>query len=96
MFKKGDRGERIKIVQTLLNMAGADLDVDGVFGPKTEDAVKNFQSKQNLEPTGQVDTATMCDLSSVTLEQAAGHLEKMVAWLMDIKAAYENLGRIIG
>jgi hypothetical protein len=99
VFKNGDRGERIKVVQTLLNIAGADLAVDGVFGPKTEAAVKNFQSKRNLEPTGQVDTATMCDLSSVHFEYLwylKILVEQMVSRLRDIKAAYENLGDIIG
>lgn len=37
-LKRGNKGVEVKILQLFLN-----IDVDGIFGPKTEAAVKNFQ-----------------------------------------------------
>jgi|SRR5690348_915448 hypothetical protein len=36
----GDRGPRVVLLQVLLNRRSAALVVDGIFGPKTEDAVR--------------------------------------------------------
>lgn len=42
--RAGDSGERVRSVQYLLNEHGDSITVDGIFGPNTEDAVRNFQS----------------------------------------------------
>ncbi|WP_231104665.1 peptidoglycan recognition protein family protein [Haloechinothrix halophila] len=42
--RAGDSGERVRSVQYLLNEHGDSIMVDGIFGPNTEDAVRNFQS----------------------------------------------------
>jgi peptidoglycan hydrolase-like protein with peptidoglycan-binding domain len=44
--------------QALNSKAGAQLKVDGVYGPKTRDAVKNFQQSHGLKATGRLDTQT--------------------------------------
>lgn len=49
----------IKGLQYLLNASGAKLDVDGVYGPKTGDAVVKFQKDQKLEADGKVGPDTM-------------------------------------
>ncbi|MDR0773814.1 MAG: peptidoglycan-binding protein [Rickettsia sp.] len=38
------------------------LKVDGVFGPRTEDAVREFQKKKKLKPTGIADAKTIAQL----------------------------------
>ena len=43
-LKRGSTGEAVKYAQTLLNAKGYKLNCDGIFGPKTENAVKVFQS----------------------------------------------------
>lgn len=44
-LKRGMGGDMVKIAQTLLNdVNSAGLVVDGIFGPKTEQAVKDFQA----------------------------------------------------
>ncbi|MBR3320169.1 murein L,D-transpeptidase [Candidatus Saccharibacteria bacterium] len=47
--------ELVKAVQTRLNHYGANLSVDGDFGPATGQAVKQFQKKKGLSISGVVD-----------------------------------------
>ncbi|MBF2026609.1 MAG: peptidoglycan-binding protein [Oscillatoriales cyanobacterium C42_A2020_001] len=58
-LKRGDVNDSVRDVQTYLNQLGHPLVVDGIFGPQTEQAVKDFQTKYrdeyNLKPTGIVD-----------------------------------------
>lgn len=44
LLKIGSRGESVKWLQWVLKAKGYDLTVDGIFGPKTETAVKQFQT----------------------------------------------------
>lgn len=53
MIKKGSRGEKVKELQTLLH-----LQVDGIFGPLTEEAVKQFQRDNGLVADGIVGQKT--------------------------------------
>lgn len=43
LMKKGSRGESVKWLQYRLNDLGYDLVIDGIYGAKTEAAVKDFQ-----------------------------------------------------
>lgn len=36
--------------------------VDGIMGPRTEEAIRKFQKEENLSPTGEVDAATSAAL----------------------------------
>ncbi len=51
-LKKGIKGENVKQLQIKLNNLGYNCDIDGVFGNKTEIAVKNFQKDHNLVVDG--------------------------------------------
>jgi N-acetylmuramoyl-L-alanine amidase len=60
-LKKGDRGPRVKEIQQRLLKIGFLLGpthADGNFGEKTEEAVKKFQKKHGIKPTGIVDEET--------------------------------------
>lgn len=48
ILKRGDRGDSVKWLQFQLNANGAGLDIDGIFGPKTEDAVMNYKKAKGL------------------------------------------------
>ena len=48
IVKRGDRGESVKWLQFQLSLNGAKLDVDGIFGPKTEEAVISYKQSKNL------------------------------------------------
>ena len=52
-IRKGDKGEDVKTLQTALNAAGYDCGkVDGVFGKKTQAAVKAYQKAHSLTVDG--------------------------------------------
>lgn len=50
--KFGATGSEVKALQTLLNLHGAKLVVDGSFGPATKDALLAFQVTHSLEADG--------------------------------------------
>ena len=57
---EGDRGENVRVIQGYLNRIGeADpeippIDVDGIFGPRTKEAVIAFQRQLGLEENGAI------------------------------------------
>jgi peptidoglycan hydrolase-like protein with peptidoglycan-binding domain len=58
-YNKLEGTELIKMAQRVLKDSGFDPGpVDGSFGPKTREATKNFQIKNRLEPTGELDEHT--------------------------------------
>ncbi len=70
-LKLGDRGDPVKIVQYYLSFIGffddrlSQVDVDGIFGPKTEAAVRAFQSVYGLTVDGIVGRNTWNTMLSV-------------------------------
>ena len=50
---------RVEEIQTALNKDGAQLAIDGVYGPKTRAAIEDFQKKNDLQATGRADHATL-------------------------------------
>jgi len=56
--KVGLKGDDVKKTQEWLSLHGIGVQIDGIFGPATERAVKEFQEKNNLETTGIVDAET--------------------------------------
>lgn len=53
LLRRGDRGEAVRRLQTLLLNRGIDPGpIDGVFGFRTETAVRNFQARSGLLVTG--------------------------------------------
>jgi hypothetical protein len=59
-YKKLKGVELIKMVQRVLKDSGFDPGpVDGILGHRTREATKNFQIKNRLEPTGELDKQTL-------------------------------------
>ena len=54
----GSRGGAVKDLQSALNDRGANISVDGVFGPRTHSAVKSYQSSKGLQVDGIVGSKT--------------------------------------
>lgn len=62
-IKNGSRGEDVKTLQTALNKTGNyGLATDGIFGAKTESAVKDFQKSRSLSVDGIVGAKTWAAL----------------------------------
>ena len=57
-IKRGSRGDDVERLQTLLNNAGYSLDVDGIFGDNTYNAVRQYQRANGLSVDGIVGTNT--------------------------------------
>lgn len=62
-IKRGSAGNTVGRVQEMLASLGFGIDVDRMFGPKTESAVKGFQASMGLSATGIVDRKTYDILS---------------------------------
>ena len=58
ILKLGSRGNEVKALQEKLN-----LKADGIFGPITEEAVKDFQRSNGLEVDGIVGANTLSKLN---------------------------------
>ena len=54
----GSKGSEVTELQKLLNQNGYTLDEDGIFGTKTQAAVKDYQQKNSLDVDGIVGTNT--------------------------------------
>ena len=57
LYRKGSRGEVVRQIQIALH-----LYPDGIFGVNTEQAVKEFQKRNNLNPDGIVGPLTLAKL----------------------------------
>ena len=62
LIKKGNRGESVKWLQWELNEAGYNIDIDGIFGTATYNAVKKFQKSCKISVDGIVGNDTKAHL----------------------------------
>ena len=62
IVQQGDRNHPVKTLQYLLRERGHSVDVDGIFGPATDAAVRAFQQEKNLAVDGDVGPKTWAAL----------------------------------
>lgn len=68
---RGDRGDVVEEIQSRLNGLGFDAgSEDGIFGPRTEAAVKSFQGRAGLTADGVVGEDTMDALKAGAVRSA--------------------------
>lgn len=72
----GAKGNDVKTLQEMLNKSGYGLAVDGVFGTKTQAAVKDYQKKNSLAVDGVVGTNTWGALNSAPKTKTSGSVTK--------------------
>ncbi|WP_059104875.1 C40 family peptidase [Shouchella shacheensis] len=58
VIKRNDRGSNVEKLQIELNKEGYNIQADGIFGPKTEQAVREYQQSQGLIADGIVESNT--------------------------------------
>ena len=58
MLSLGVRGDEVRYVQEALNLVGAGLLADGIFGRETQAAILRFQASRGISATGIMDDAT--------------------------------------
>lgn len=63
-LSRGARGDGVRLLQGRLNVLGADMVADGVFGRQTQAAVRMFQAANGLDANGTVDSTTARTLYS--------------------------------
>ena len=70
-LKNGSKGADVSTLQTSLNRYSYGLNVDGSFGPKTEDAVRKFQKSKGLSVDGIVGPKTWAALGFTSNDSKA-------------------------
>ena len=66
LYKRGSSGQRVTEIQTRLkNWGYYDGGIDGVYGSRTEAAVRWFQRQNGLSADGQAGPQTLADRKSV-------------------------------
>lgn len=71
LLENGSRGEKVRQIQEQLNAiaeaypAIPTIDADGIYGPRTAEAVRVFQSVFGLPQTGTVDYRTWYKISEI-------------------------------
>lgn len=63
VIKRGDSGVQVTILQGNLNSLGFTVEIDGSYGPATEEAVKSFQSSYGLDADGRCGPATSAKMA---------------------------------
>ena len=63
-LKIGTKGKIVKFAQKLLNGVGLKVKEDGLYGENTAKAVSDFQSKNSLAVTGEIDAKTWLKLTA--------------------------------
>lgn len=67
ILRRGMRGNDVKILQSKLQSLGYDVGpIDGIFGPRTERAVINFQRDNRIKVDGIVGPQTYDMLERLT------------------------------
>lgn len=65
MLKKGASGGEVKLLQTLLNLHGAKLEIDSSFGPATQKALIEFQKMRGISTDGIAGSSTWQELMKI-------------------------------
>ena len=69
MLQRGSRGEAVEALQKKLAGQGINPGpIDGVFGPMTDEAVRKYQERNDLEADGVVGPKTMVAMGMMDAE----------------------------
>ena len=77
-YKQGSRGEMVAQIQRALHLKD-----DGIFGPLTTEAVKDFQAAHGLTVDGIVGPATLALLIPARLKRSRRHINEIIIHCTD-------------
>lgn len=80
LLRAGSRGEAVRELQRRLTSLGYPLDADGIFGPRTERAVRAFQEEHSLAADGIVGPRTMLATGGTGISPWARLLRWISGW----------------
>jgi peptidoglycan hydrolase-like protein with peptidoglycan-binding domain len=86
-LSRGDESPFVEILQHLLRARGFGLEVDGVFGAVTEQAVRQFQGNQGIAVDGIVGPVTWSRLFITVRRGSTGEAVKGVQVRMNLRQA---------
>jgi peptidoglycan hydrolase-like protein with peptidoglycan-binding domain len=69
---RGHGGQSVRDLQRELNRQGANLALDGKFGPRTEEALREFQRRRGIAADGRVGTQTLGQMPQMIDPRPAG------------------------
>lgn len=99
-LERGARGDSVRKMQEMLMGLGNDMikldkyGADGIFGPETERAVREFQKAFNLEENGVLDAATQQKLSEEFLPNAVKNIVSSFNKELEIGARGEDVKKM--
>lgn len=64
-LQQGDKGDNVTLWQKFLVWYGYKIDVDGIYGPKTEDATEKFQKAMKITVDGEAGKDTFAKAKTV-------------------------------
>lgn len=70
VLRTGSKGTQVKELQMLLKEKGYSISTDGIYGPRTENAVRLYQEKSGLYADGIAGRRTMQALGKTATERA--------------------------
>lgn len=89
LLRKGDTGDAVKLLQHRLNLTGCQLVEDGIWGSKTDTAVRNFQYKAGLTVDGIAGPLTQ---TALIRESILGCAAEIGAYMVKNKWHYKGNG----
>lgn len=89
----GSIGPQVVTIEKLLNMYGYKVPIDGTFSASDSEALKNFQTKFNLNPDGVCGPQTLTVLASKRLEVTSPSQSKRLVGA--VAAAGAGVGSVI-
>lgn len=89
LLKVGSRGDEVKILQTQLNQLGYDAGkADGIFGTRTDNAVRAFQRASNITVDGIVgDNTRLAIEKALTPKDDTAELKAEIKRLTELNSA---------
>lgn len=99
-LERGARGDSVRKMQEMLMGLGNDMikldkyGADGIFGPETERAVREFQKAFNLEENGVLDAATQQKLSEEFLPNAVKNIVSSFNKELEVGARGEDVKKM--